>query len=89
MDLTNASAIVACCAGGFGSATVRKLAQMGARVLTIRATRSPTSENAVWAKFVKKRLPRALMSNVTPQYFSWSSGTTPAACWTAAMAATR
>jgi NAD(P)-dependent dehydrogenase (short-subunit alcohol dehydrogenase family) len=30
MDLTNASAIVTGGAGGFGSATVRRLAQMGA-----------------------------------------------------------
>jgi hypothetical protein len=33
MDLTNASAIVAGGAGGFGSATVRRLAQMGAKVV--------------------------------------------------------
>jgi NAD(P)-dependent dehydrogenase (short-subunit alcohol dehydrogenase family) len=33
MDLTNASAIVTCGAGGFGSATVRRLAQMGAKVV--------------------------------------------------------
>jgi NAD(P)-dependent dehydrogenase (short-subunit alcohol dehydrogenase family) len=33
MDLTNASAIVTGGAGGFGSATVRRLAQMGARVV--------------------------------------------------------
>jgi NAD(P)-dependent dehydrogenase (short-subunit alcohol dehydrogenase family) len=39
MDLTNASAIVT---GGFGSATVRRLVQMGAKALTVRATRSPT-----------------------------------------------
>jgi NAD(P)-dependent dehydrogenase (short-subunit alcohol dehydrogenase family) len=30
MDLTNASAIVTGGAGGFGAATVRRLAQMGA-----------------------------------------------------------
>ena len=46
MDLTNASAIVTGGAGGFGSATVRRLAQMGAKALTVRATRSPTSENS-------------------------------------------
>ena len=51
MDLTNASAIVTGGAGGFGSATVRRLAQMGAKALTVRATRSPTSENSVNAKF--------------------------------------
>jgi NAD(P)-dependent dehydrogenase (short-subunit alcohol dehydrogenase family) len=51
MDLTNASAIVTGGAGGFGSATVRRLAQMGAKALTVRATRSPTSENSVLAKF--------------------------------------
>jgi NAD(P)-dependent dehydrogenase (short-subunit alcohol dehydrogenase family) len=33
VDLTNASAIVTGGAGGFGSATVRRLAQMGARVV--------------------------------------------------------
>jgi NAD(P)-dependent dehydrogenase (short-subunit alcohol dehydrogenase family) len=54
MDLTNASAIVTGGAGGFGSATVRRLApQMGAKALTVRATRSPTSENAVKAKFAE------------------------------------
>jgi hypothetical protein len=26
---------------------------MGAKALTVRATRSPTSENAVWAKFAE------------------------------------
>ncbi len=53
MDLTNASAIVTGGAGGFGSATVRRLVQMGAKALTVRATRSPTSENAVHAKFAE------------------------------------
>jgi len=33
MDLTNASAIVTGGAGGFGAATVRRLAQMGAKVV--------------------------------------------------------
>jgi NAD(P)-dependent dehydrogenase (short-subunit alcohol dehydrogenase family) len=33
MDLTNASAIVTGGAGGFGSATVRRLAQTGAKVV--------------------------------------------------------
>jgi NAD(P)-dependent dehydrogenase (short-subunit alcohol dehydrogenase family) len=51
MDLPNASAIVTGGAGGFGSATVRRLAQMGAKALTVRATRSPTSENSVNTKF--------------------------------------
>jgi NAD(P)-dependent dehydrogenase (short-subunit alcohol dehydrogenase family) len=51
MDLTNASAIVTGGAGGFGSATVRRLAQMGAKALTVRATRSATSENAVPTNF--------------------------------------
>ena len=51
MDLTNASAIVTGGAGGFGSATVRRLAQKGAKALTVRATRSATSENAVKTKF--------------------------------------
>ena len=51
MDLTNASAIVTGGAGGFGSATVRRLAQMGAKALTVRATLSPTPENCVRAKF--------------------------------------
>ena len=53
MDLTNASAIVTGGAGGFGSATVRRLVQMGAKALTVRATRSPTSENSVRAKFAE------------------------------------
>ena len=52
MDLTNASAIVTGGAGGFGSATVRRLAQKGAKALTVvRATRSATSENSVQGKF--------------------------------------
>jgi NAD(P)-dependent dehydrogenase (short-subunit alcohol dehydrogenase family) len=51
MDLTNASAIVTGGAGGFGSATARRLVQMGAKALTVRATRSPTSENSVMTKF--------------------------------------
>jgi NAD(P)-dependent dehydrogenase (short-subunit alcohol dehydrogenase family) len=51
MDLTNASAIVTGGAGGFGSATVRRLAQKGAKALTVRATRSATSENSVKTKF--------------------------------------
>ena len=46
MGLTNASAIVTSGAGGFGSATVRRLAQKGAKALTVRATRSATFENA-------------------------------------------
>jgi NAD(P)-dependent dehydrogenase (short-subunit alcohol dehydrogenase family) len=50
MGLTNASAIVTGGAGGFGSATARRLAQMGAKALTVRATRSPTSENSVTPK---------------------------------------
>ena len=45
MDLTNASAIVTGGDGGFGSATVRRLAYMGAKVLTVRATRSATPQN--------------------------------------------
>jgi NAD(P)-dependent dehydrogenase (short-subunit alcohol dehydrogenase family) len=53
MDLTNASAIVTAGAGGFGSATVRRLAQKGAKALTVRATRSATSENSVMAKFAE------------------------------------
>jgi hypothetical protein len=32
---------------------VRRLAQKGAKALTVRATRSPTSENAVQAKFAE------------------------------------
>ena len=59
MDLTNASEIVTGGAGGFGSATVRRLAQMGAKALTVRATRSPTSENTAWAKFREFTFPRA------------------------------
>jgi len=51
MDLTNALVIVTGGAGGFGSATVRRLTQMGAKALTGRATRSPTSENAVKRQF--------------------------------------
>ena len=51
MDLTNASAIVTGGAGGVGSATVRRLAQKGVKALTVRATRSATSENSVNAKF--------------------------------------
>src|SRR5215213_2986341 len=57
MNLTNASAIVTGGASGFGSATVRRLAQMGAKALTVRATRSPTSENAVMAKFAEEPAP--------------------------------
>ena len=57
MDLTNASAIVVGGAGGFGSATVRRLAQMGAKARTVRATRSPTSENPAKAKFGESSLP--------------------------------
>lgn len=38
MDLTNASAIVTGGAGGFGSATVRRFAQMGAKVVELRAS---------------------------------------------------
>ena len=53
MDLTNASAIVSGGAGVFGSATVRRLAQMGAKALTVRAKRSPTSENPLKAKFAE------------------------------------
>ena len=53
MDLTNASAIVTGGAGGCGSATVRRLAQKGAKALTVRATRSATSENSVMAKFAE------------------------------------
>ena len=53
MELTNASAIVIGGAGGFGSATVRRLAQMGAKVLSVRATCSHTSENAVKRKFAE------------------------------------
>jgi NAD(P)-dependent dehydrogenase (short-subunit alcohol dehydrogenase family) len=45
MDLTNASAIVTGGAGGFGYAAVRRLAQMGAKAPTVRATRSPTSDS--------------------------------------------
>ena len=61
MDLTNASAIVTGGAGGFGSATVRRLAQMGAKALTVRATRSATSENAVNTKFtLQKTWPRSV-----------------------------
>src|ERR671910_117671 len=41
MDLTNASAIVTGGAGGFGSATVRRLAQMGAKALTVRGGHDP------------------------------------------------
>jgi NAD(P)-dependent dehydrogenase (short-subunit alcohol dehydrogenase family) len=51
MDLTNASAIVTGGAGGFGSATVRRLAQKGTEALTVRATRNATSENAEQEKF--------------------------------------
>ena len=50
MGLTNASAIVTGGAGGFGSATARRLAQMGAKALTVRATRSPISEKSVKRK---------------------------------------
>jgi hypothetical protein len=32
---------------------VRRLVQMGAKALTVRATRSPTSENSVRAKFAE------------------------------------
>lgn len=48
MDLTNASAIVTGGAGGFGSATVRRLAQKSAKALTVRATRSAASENTAY-----------------------------------------
>ena len=57
MDLTNAAAIVTGGAGGFGSATVRRLVQMGAKALTVRATRSPTSQNSAKAKFGESSLP--------------------------------
>ena len=40
MDLTNASAIVTGGAGGFGSATVRRLAQMGAKVVIADVSKS-------------------------------------------------
>ncbi len=53
MDLTNASAIVTGGAGGVGSATVRRLAQKDAKALTVRATRSATSENSVMRKFAE------------------------------------
>ena len=64
MDLTNASAIVTGGAGGFGSATVRRLAQMGAKALTVRATRSPTSENSV-KKLSEKSHERAKRLTIT------------------------
>jgi hypothetical protein len=32
---------------------VRRLAQKGAKALTVRATRSPTSENAINVKFAE------------------------------------
>jgi NAD(P)-dependent dehydrogenase (short-subunit alcohol dehydrogenase family) len=64
MDLTNASAIVTGGAGGFRSATVRRPAQMGAKALTVRATRSPTSENSVRAKFGSAPARRASISRV-------------------------
>ena len=63
MDLTNASAIVTGGAGGFGSATVRRLAQMGAKALTVRATRSPTSENSIKKQSEKGR--RTLRCSLT------------------------
>jgi NAD(P)-dependent dehydrogenase (short-subunit alcohol dehydrogenase family) len=40
MYLTNASAIVTGSAGGFGSATVRRLAQMGAKVVIADVSKS-------------------------------------------------
>ena len=40
MDLTNASAVVTGGAGGFGSATVRRLAQMGAKVVIADVSKS-------------------------------------------------
>ena len=55
MDLTNASAIVTGGAGGVGSATVRRLAQKGVKALTVRVTRSATSENSVKRKFVESQ----------------------------------
>jgi len=62
MDLTNASAIITGGAGGLGSATVCRLAQKGAKALTVRATRSATSENsvkltlAIWSRITSHRL---------------------------------
>ena len=44
MDLINASAIVTGGAGGFGSATVRRLAQMGAKALTVRTPSTRSSQ---------------------------------------------
>jgi NAD(P)-dependent dehydrogenase (short-subunit alcohol dehydrogenase family) len=72
MDLTNASAIVTGGAGGFGSATVRRLAQMGAKALTVRATRSPTSENSVMAKFGEHSFATVLWSR---RYRKWARHT--------------
>ncbi len=76
MDLTNASAIVTGGAGGFGSATVRRLAQKGAKALTVRATRSPTSENAVKTKFENMASPRSDAAGPQPaaQHRAWWRG---------------
>jgi NAD(P)-dependent dehydrogenase (short-subunit alcohol dehydrogenase family) len=43
MDLTHASAIVT--GGAGGSATVRRLAQMGAKALTVRTPSTRSSQN--------------------------------------------
>ena len=54
MDLTNASAIASPAAlAASAPRAVRRLAQMGAKALTVRAKRSPTSENPLKAKFAE------------------------------------
>jgi NAD(P)-dependent dehydrogenase (short-subunit alcohol dehydrogenase family) len=49
MDLTNASAIVTGGAGGFGAATVRGLAQMGAKVVLADGLRPAEQVGLCWA----------------------------------------
>ncbi len=85
MDLTNASAIVTGGAGGFGSATVRRLAQKGAKALAVRATRSATSENSVRAKFaefllchVHRSRPSELCCSLTLRLASTAAASTEA-----------
>ena len=49
MDLTNASAIVTGVAGGFGAATVRRLAPKGAKVVIVAPACKALSTNLATA----------------------------------------
>jgi NAD(P)-dependent dehydrogenase (short-subunit alcohol dehydrogenase family) len=54
MDLTNASAIVTGGAGGFGSATVRRLAQKGAKAVIVAPACKALSTNSATAYAVPR-----------------------------------